>query len=1112
MGFIKKLFGGKKKNKEDDGAATPIGNPSFPSATASESRSGGPRKGKGSTGLSPSGSLSSAGSNQHYGGAAAARYNMTSPRSAADNYLSPRSTGPIDTDDEGIIVPDTDNLEKYYEKARNLTQEELRIAYEISKAQRLSGDDRSSNANSSGDHSDLSSSASPRLTSSQLKQWDRRSKQQPYNLHQQFSASPTSSSGISPTKKQQPRQQQQQESSYQQPQQRVYTMESALPSQQQFKDLDDMNVSESDASSFNLSTDAEDSEYEVMKRSHMHYPPTNLGGLSARLSALDTSAIDTVGSITSYTTDEDRKIFPNLPTDDEMTLGTEASSKAEPMMPPSLLLQPMPNPLKQVNVPLRDINANIESNNPTSDRSMENITSVNSSNDSSIIKNSSSNNNNNNNNLLHQKTLDPSWNYAADPSNQPTSTKSISRNKPGGVTRNFTTPKSANSSSDFSSSGGFGTRNSNSTTSTNVTTSKTSDFSNDGFGAIRTNSASMKNVNTDFSNDGFGAIRTGSSAKALASSKNDRNTQSKPTIDDTAFVDFGNFADFGDFKAEKSGEWATAKEEKKDPAWEDHNNEFFGRSSTTNNKNTNSTSPFATDIIDDAAWNVSGSSPSKSNNSNNNNNNKNINNTSRDNDPFYAASNVGSSYVSEASASSAGFISPQDRSLTELLEAAKSKRKDRKSYGTTTSRHANRPSSSSVNSAPAITSSYLRHHHNLGSKDVASNGNSYTNSNNNNNFSSERRGEEGTSLSDIISSLEATDRMKRAEQMKSHRSMGDAGVVATARAAKERLRERRRRERELGLQRNNHSDSEDSADDPKNSDSWLFDQVTGAIGPAGIAADLESLSGRSNRSKNSHGGKSHRSSSVAGSRRKSSSRTRSRRHRSDRSVDSHGSRASRYSHRSTKSFLSQMSEQSRSVANDLLRLEMQLAMVGNNKDANGLPTAANTGSNIISSGASLGGASRTSARSGRKSSSGIRHTNASASSTTSAVVRRSKATIVAPPGKLGIILANKADSKGTVVSGVRTSSVLVDRISPGDRIIAIDGEDVSRMTVSEITTIMSRKAEYERRLTVLTASGLKATTETMRSPTQSRTSPRAVDYGVNEGGYTAAVSTSSYRR
>jgi hypothetical protein len=207
-----------------------------------------------------------------------------------------------------------------------------------------------------------------------------------------------------------------------------------------------------------------------------------------------------------------------------------------------------------------------------------------------------------------------------------------------------------------------------------------------------------------------------------------------------------------------------------------------------------------------------------------------------------------------------------------------------------------------------------------------------------------------------------------------------------------------------------------------------------------------------------------------------------------------------------------MSEQSRSVANDLLRLEMQLAMVGNNKDADGLPTAATAtaaSSNRISSGTSLGGTSRTSARSSRKSTGGMkRHASESSS-----VVRRSKSTIAAPPGKLGIILANKADSKGTVVSGVRTSSVLVDRISPGDRIIAIDGEDVSRMTVSEITTIMSRKAEYERRLTLLTASN---GGPEVQSPTQTRASPRAATVGggdfVGDAGYSLTGSSSSYRR
>jgi PDZ domain-containing secreted protein len=147
-----------------------------------------------------------------------------------------------------------------------------------------------------------------------------------------------------------------------------------------------------------------------------------------------------------------------------------------------------------------------------------------------------------------------------------------------------------------------------------------------------------------------------------------------------------------------------------------------------------------------------------------------------------------------------------------------------------------------------------------------------------------------------------------------------------------------------------------------------------------------------------------------------------------------------------------MSEQSRSVANDLLRLEMQLAMVRSHENGEDGTHLRNGGS----TGGSVGGNSRTS-RTSR---------NSSAARRSAAITKRSKITVVAPPGKLGIILANKADSKGTVVSGVRTSSVLAEKISPGDRIVAIDGEDVSRMTVSEITTIMARKSEFEQTLSV----------------------------------------------
>eukprot|EP00581_Thalassiosira_minuscula_P008587 CAMPEP_0183705094 /NCGR_PEP_ID=MMETSP0737-20130205/2266_1 /TAXON_ID=385413 /ORGANISM="Thalassiosira miniscula, Strain CCMP1093" /LENGTH=489 /DNA_ID=CAMNT_0025932175 /DNA_START=51 /DNA_END=1520 /DNA_ORIENTATION=+ len=100
--------------------------------------------------------------------------------------------------------------------------------------------------------------------------------------------------------------------------------------------------------------------------------------------------------------------------------------------------------------------------------------------------------------------------------------------------------------------------------------------------------------------------------------------------------------------------------------------------------------------------------------------------------------------------------------------------------------------------------------------------------------------------------------------------------------------------------------------------------------------------------------------------------------------------------------------------------------------------------------------------------SGRNHISASARRAAARTLR-SKVTVVAPPGKLGILLANRTDSRGTVVGGVRTSSVLAEQVSPGDRIIAIDEEDVSQMNAKEITTIMARKSEFERVLVLLAA-------------------------------------------
>jgi PDZ domain len=321
--------------------------------------------------------------------------------------------------------------------------------------------------------------------------------------------------------------------------------------------------------------------------------------------------------------------------------------------------------------------------------------------------------------------------------------------------------------------------------------------------------------------------------------------------------------------------------------------------------------------------------------------------------------------------------------LEELLTQAKSK---------------SRRGNTSINSAPALSASYLRQQHGLGAAPR----------------------KETTSVTDIISSLEAAN-ASRPSRSSSRSLSGQQQQQIAGRSIRSPSEGARSRRRSQSRQRHvTTSDSEEDNDDTNNNprsnkdqENWLFDEVTGALGPRGIAADLESLSGRSNRSQRSKNSARSGKSGKSGRSRRSHSHSRTTTHGND-SVDS---RRSRYS---TKSYISQMSEQSRSVAADLLRLERQLAMVG----ANERPHRPTT--------------------------------------------RRARITVTAPPGKLGIILANKADAKGTVVSGVRTSSVLADKIAPGDRIVAIDGEDVSLMTVSEITSIMARKNEYERTLTVLT--------------------------------------------
>lgn len=243
-----------------------------------------------------------------------------------------------------------------------------------------------------------------------------------------------------------------------------------------------------------------------------------------------------------------------------------------------------------------------------------------------------------------------------------------------------------------------------------------------------------------------------------------------------------------------------------------------------------------------------------------------------------------------------------------------------------------------------------------------------------------------------------------------------------------------------------NDDSNSPINPSSDSDQFLLANIEATLGSCGVAPDLDSLSGRSNRSRSSQfrGRSSPRSHSMQ--------RTSS---RADISVASFNSRTSRNSFRSYRSNISQsalshMSKESRSVANDLFRLEAQLADVERQQNQPLENPTEESFSNVVCSTASSNSSSRS---------------NLGNALIGAAPVPRSSSLVevVAPPGKLGILLANKVGFQGpTHISAVRSESVLAGKVHVGDRFVSIDGEDVSGMNSREITSVMARKADFRR--------------------------------------------------
>ena len=176
----------------------------------------------------------------------------------------------------------------------------------------------------------------------------------------------------------------------------------------------------------------------------------------------------------------------------------------------------------------------------------------------------------------------------------------------------------------------------------------------------------------------------------------------------------------------------------------------------------------------------------------------------------------------------------------------------------------------------------------------------------------------------------------------------------------------------------------------------------------------------------------------------------------ERSVGSRGSRLSRQ-------YLGSVVDCS--VASDLQRLEEQLKVLDAKEKGEFRSALSTTLSaaqqDSVSSISSPGGSSRWAATS----------TSTSVKMEKGEEVR-ARLQVTAPPGRLGIILANRSDCQGTVISALRPSSSLVGKVFPGDRLVAINGHDITTSEVEKVTGLMGMFSNVEKVLTVTTIAKL----------------------------------------
>lgn len=72
-------------------------------------------------------------------------------------------------------------------------------------------------------------------------------------------------------------------------------------------------------------------------------------------------------------------------------------------------------------------------------------------------------------------------------------------------------------------------------------------------------------------------------------------------------------------------------------------------------------------------------------------------------------------------------------------------------------------------------------------------------------------------------------------------------------------------------------------------------------------------------------------------------------------------------------------------------------------------------------------------------------------------VREELIDIYAPAGKLGVVI-DTPDDGAPVVHAIKDSSVIADKLQVGDKLVAVDDEDVRTMTAIKVSKLISRKS------------------------------------------------------